>query len=198
MFQLVESICLRNGKLQNMSFHNQRFNRTRKELFGMEEPANLEDLIQIPKYLKDMVYKCRIVYSELIYSIEFIPYITRKIKNLQLIRDDTISYSFKYLDREYIDALKTHASADDILIVKSGFITDTSFSNIVFFDGSQWLTPTTFLLNGTMRQYLLSVGKIQEDEIKESDLKRFIYARPINAMLDFDTTVWISIANIGF
>jgi 4-amino-4-deoxychorismate lyase len=88
------------------------------------------------------------------------------------------------------------ATADDILIIKNGFITDTSFSNIAFFDGTQWFTPFTYLLNGTQRQHLLRQGAIVETEITPSDLKQFRYAKLINAMLDLETSPLIDIQNI--
>ena len=80
--------------------------------------------------------------------------------------------------------------------MKNGFITDTTFSNIVFYDGMQWITPDTYLLNGTQRQRLLREGRIVSREVRVGDLSRFITAKPINSMLDFDTTPEISIAAI--
>jgi 4-amino-4-deoxychorismate lyase len=87
----------------------------------------------------------------------------------------------------------THKSADEILIIKNGFVTDTSFSNIVFFDGIKWITPSTYLLNGTQRQQLLQQGAIIEEEIRPSDLKHFRFAKLINAMLDLETSPSIDI-----
>ena len=84
----------------------------------------------------------------------------------------------------------------DILIVKKEFITDTSFSNIIFFDGDNWITPSTPLLEGTKRKELLEKNIISEQEIKFSDLKNFKKAILINAMLDFDEIAEIEIKNI--
>ena len=35
-----------------------------------------------------------------------------------------------------------------------------SYSNVAFFDGRKYVTPDTFLLNGTRRQYLLGTGAV--------------------------------------
>ena len=75
--------------------------------------------------------------------------------------------------------------ADDILIVKKGYLTDTSIANIALFDG-EWKTPKYPLLKGTTRQRLLDNGKIHEDDIKVQDIGRFSKVALLNAMIDFD------------
>jgi len=77
---------------------------------------------------------------------------------------------------------------DDVLIVKQGYITDTSYSNIVFWDGEKWITPETFLLPGTQRSRLIQEGLIFPAEVKPADIKYFSHAKLINAMLDFNLT----------
>ncbi len=53
----------------------------------------------------------------------------------------------------------------------------------IFFDGTEWVTPTTFLLNGTCRQRLLSEGKIKERIIHATDIPSFTHIGLINAMI---------------
>jgi 4-amino-4-deoxychorismate lyase len=69
------------------------------------------------------------------------------------------------------------------LIVKNGFITDTSSANILFYDGRDWVTPSTPLLMGTCREKLLRGGKIREENIKRDDIYKFKHFRLINAMI---------------
>jgi 4-amino-4-deoxychorismate lyase len=83
-----------------------------------------------------------------------------------------------------------------VLIIKNDFITDTSYSNIVFWNGAQWITPDTFLLAGTQRTRLLEEGIILEKKIRAQDLPKYSHARLINSMLDFETTPNILIKNI--
>jgi len=66
----------------------------------------------------------------------------------------------------------------------TGKVTDSSYANIIFFDGRQWLTPSTYLLNGTCRQRLLKEGKIKEAPIHYTDIHQFEQIGFINAMLD--------------
>ena len=196
MCQLVESIKVHNWQLQNIAYHNERLNRCRNELFGIQDAANLSELILLPADLDSGTWKCRVVYSTIVHTIEFLPYIPRQIFTLKLVYSDSIEYNYKYLDRCRFKKLMDNIEEDEILIVKNGFITDTSFSNIVFFDGSNWITPSTYLLNGTMRKYLLDTKKILSQEVKPENIKNFQSAKLINAMLDLDNSKPIQIKNI--
>ena len=63
-------------------------------------------------------------------------------------------------------------------------MTDTRYSNVVFGDGSSWVTPETFLLPGTKRAFLLSRGDIRECSVRAEDIGKFRFCSLINAMLD--------------
>ena len=90
------------------------------------------------------------------------------------------------IDRKEIDKLfEKRGKADDILIVKNGFITDTSIANIAFFDGKKWFTPKTCLLRGTTRERLLKEKKIFEKDIRVEDIKRYKKIALLNAMIGF-------------
>ena len=77
-------------------------------------------------------------------------------------------------------------------------MTDTSYSNIIFFDGTKWVTPSTPLLHGTMRSFLLKNEIISEMKIKVPDMKQFQKARLINAMNPFESGKDIKIEKIGY
>jgi len=194
MYRLIESIKLQNRQLQHVEWHNKRLNEARYLLFAAKNPIDLQQIVEIPSSLSDGVYKCRILYGENIESIEFQPYTPREVWTLKLLEADEIEYTYKYEDRQALNRLfAMKGEADDILIVKNGHITDTSYSNIVFFDGDKWITPDTYLLNGTQRQRMLSEGLIFETPVAVGDLKSFKLAKPINAMLDFEATATVKI-----
>jgi len=185
--------------LQNMEYHNSRLNHSRKELYKSADIIDLQQVIQIPSDIKKGIYKCRVSYSKEIKTIEFELYVPRTIKSLRLIEANTIFYNYKYTNRGRLNELLTKRERfDEILIVKNGYITDTSYSNIVFFDGAQWYTPSTPLLQGTMRSFLLKNGLISEMKIKVADLKQFQKARLINAMIPFESGKDIKIEKIGY
>ncbi|MBC8486359.1 MAG: aminotransferase class IV [Bacteroidetes bacterium] len=185
MCLLFETIKVINKNLQNIEYHNSRLNRSRKELFGADDFIYLENIIKIPSSLSDDVYKCRVIYDKKIEKIEFEPYKPRIIHSLKLVECNDIEYGFKYHDRSMINELfEKRGDCDDILIIRNGWVTDTSFSNIILFNGKQWVTPSHPLLFGTKRQKLLDEGKIISKKIKSEDISKYQGARLINSMLD--------------
>jgi 4-amino-4-deoxychorismate lyase len=192
----VESLKIQNRTPGNVDYHSARMNRTRYELFGIINQVDLRNILQIPPDLTEAVYKCRVIYGAEIEKQEYLPYTARRVKTLCLVDDDEVDYAHKYVDRFRIDSLREASGADDILIVKHGHITDASSSNVVFFDGSKWLTPASPLLKGTKRQQLLEKGIIREEEIMPDDLKRFQKCILINAMLELDENRAVDVRNI--
>jgi len=181
--QLLETIKVDQGKPFFISFHNERFNRTRLELFGIQENLDLSTIINPPDL---NCYRCRIVYSEKIETIEFIPYQPRIFKTFQIVYNDHIDYKYKYLDRSAIQKLEQFKQeADDILIIKQGFITDTSIANVAFLDGEQWITPANPLLKGTTRERLLQEWKIKSEIIELKKIKKYSKMALMNALLGF-------------
>lgn len=182
----TEVIKVEDGAFCNPSAHIKRMVQTANHFFGcdIDVSAFVED--SIPFNLRKGVVKCRVVYSDKILSIEFQPYIYRTIRKLALVEDNEIEYSFKYQDRNRLNGLlEQRGDADDILIVKNGLITDTSFSNVVFRDRSGGLfTPDSYLLAGTKRQRLLENGIIHERKISVNDLSHYLGIYVINTMVD--------------
>ena len=197
MCRLIESIKIENNQIFNINYHNLRMNNTRKALFNANDYVDLNEFIKLPVNIKKQILKCRVIYKHKIIKIEFDVYKKRIINTLKLVYSDNIEYKYKYQNRTQInDLLKLKEQCDDILIIKNGRITDTSFSNIVFYDGIKWVTPSCPLLKGTKRESLLKEGKIIEDHIKITDLKSFKKAILINCMLNMEDCMDIKIENI--
>ena len=78
---------------------------------------------------------------------------------------------------------------DDIIIVRKGLLTDTSYANIAFWDGHRWITPAEPLLAGTCRARLLDEGWLVEGAIRSKDLPGFSRIRIFNAMMDQDISL---------
>jgi len=188
MSLFIETIKILDGKPVNLSWHNQRMARTMKENYGIEEPPDLNDIIRVPDKFQSGIVKCRIIYSIAIQEITFAQHTPRIVTTLKIVVDDHIEYTFKYADRKKLESLlrEQKEKIGDILIVKNGFVTDTSYSNIIFYDGSKWVTPDTPLLAGTQRDKLINEGIISEASIIPEDLKKFKKARLINALLEFN------------
>jgi 4-amino-4-deoxychorismate lyase len=93
--------------------------------------------------------------------------------------------------------MEMRGDCDDILIIKKGMVTDSSYSNVVFKDlNGSWVTPSTYLLPGTRRASLLMRGEITECEIRSIDIGMYTELKLINAMLGLNDTEGIPVTNI--
>lgn len=196
---MLETIRIEKGIAQNICAHNERLHRTRKTLFNCTEPLNIEERIT-PEMLHldpDLTYKCRVLYNETIQKTEYLPYRIRPIRSLKMVEGTGIKYAHKYANRDAInELLPKRGACDDILIIQGNYITDTSYCNILFWDGKKWLTPAIPLLKGTMRSKLLKDGAIEKALLKKNDLKLFKKAKLINAMMDMDNGIELEIGQI--
>jgi len=170
-------------------------NATYFQIANLKEPNPLLQASTLEVSLG--LFKCRIIYSKQIEKIEFIPYQLPNITSLKIVIDNEIDYSHKYLNRNQLEKYYWQkGNCDDILIVKNGLVTDTSFANILFYNGIEWLTPANPLLKGTQRQFLLETEQITTAEIRPSDLKYFKKARLVNAMIRFEDEVDVEMKSI--
>ena len=78
-----------------------------------------------------------------------------------------------------------HSKADEIIIEKDGYLTDTTIANIAFYDGTKWLTPLNPLLKGTTMTRLLDEGLLHPKKIKKEELTNYTYVALMNAMIGF-------------
>ena len=185
MYQFIESMCWEKGSYQLLGLHQQRMDRTFHQFFQARAPRLSEIL---PKPDATGKTKVRVVYSEKIQSIETIPYEIKRPDTLKLIHVKGMDYSFKFLNREALESLKSHNQ--EVIIVKNGKVTDASYANLAFFDGQSWFTPKTYLLNGVKRQHLISQGILQEVDMKAKDILNFDKVSLVNAMLDLEDLVF--------
>jgi 4-amino-4-deoxychorismate lyase len=198
MSLLLETIKLQDGEYQNLFYHEQRMNRSLKTLCGEFDHFDLEEFLKHLEKPAQGLFKCRIVYDEQSREVEFMPYTPKPVQSLRVIEHDRISYEFKYADRKTLNKLyELRQASDDILIVKRGLVTDSSYANVVFRRGKHWYTPWSALLKGTQRTKLLERDVIHEEEIRVEDIETFETFKLINAMLEFESPE-IDVSNIVF
>ncbi len=185
MKSCLETLPIRHAQLPDLRDHQTRVNQTRQEIYGLTEPLLLIDAIQLPNSLDPaLTYKCRVTYGEKIQKIEFEPYQPRPVHTLKLIQADPLDYAHKYADRQAInDLFAQRGPADDVLMLRNGLLTDTSYANVALYDGTSWYTPARPMLPGTQRARLLREGILHPANIRPADLPDFQYMRLINAML---------------
>lgn len=196
MCQFIETMCVEQGKIINLDYHLERIKNTRKHFWNTEKTVPTDQLSALAA-TQDSRAKLRFTYDkENIYDLSCTPYNTRKIERLKLLESNDIEYRYKSVDRSEINLLKAQTEpTDEIIIVKQNRLTDTSYTNIALFDGSQWITPSTPLLKGTRRAQLLDAGRLIEREVLATDLKSFQSISLINAMMDLEELV-LSISSI--
>lgn len=185
MCRWIESIALDDGIIRNLAYHQQRVTNTLQYFKG--KAINLYKLLSELQLPQIGLHKIRIVYGlTTIVSIQITPYTPRLLSTFQIVDGGNIDYSYKYENREKLDTLRDTVDSDEVIIAKSGIISDTSFSNLIFYNGVDWLTPKEPLLKGTQRAYLLNTEIIKEATISIKDIASFKCFKLINAMLSFD------------
>ncbi|CAA6812540.1 MAG: Aminodeoxychorismate lyase (EC [uncultured Sulfurovum sp.] len=185
---LFETIKVEDAKVFNLTWHNQRFNHSRKKLFNSNTNLNLRDYIKAPK---SGLYRCKIVYNDKIQSVEYFAYEAKKPQNFKVVQAE-LDYSHKYYDRVEIQKL-FQQNYDEIIIEKNGLLTDTSIANIAFYNGQSWLTPKVPLLAGSTRARLLNEGFLKLHDIKKEDIENYSHFALMNAMIGFRIQKSVSI-----
>ncbi len=195
MNQFVETIKIKEEKAMALPYHQARMERTIRHFFPSLNATTMPCLEEIITTREELItpradiklFKCRVVYGEQgVEAVEYTPYTMRTIRTLKIIEANDIDYSYKSTDRTELNRLTAQkGDCDDIVIVKNGLITDTSFTNLAIFDGHHWLTPAHPLLAGTKRAFLLDQGTIIEKDLTPDDLMKAEKIRLFNAMIDF-------------
>lgn len=192
----IETIKVLNGRFCNLDLHIDRLQSTANHFYDRYPEFDWQN-INIPDDMCKGLVKCRITYTSQIIAVEFEKYNLRKIASLTLVFDNDIDYEYKSTDRSAFSRLMaSKGNCDDILIVKNGLITDTSYSNVVFENKEGLYTPANPLLRGTKRSNLLNKGIIGEREITVQDMSDYSCLYLINAMIDLEDNIRIPLSNI--
>ena len=185
MCQFIETLRIEEERIMNLEAHEKRMNDTIKDFFPQASRVDLRKHIMLQEHTTRT--KCHIEYNNALLSVSYHPYRPRQVNSLWLTECNTINYSYKYKNRNLLQLLyDQRCHCDDILIVKNGFVTDTSIANIAVYDGFQWYTPAHPLLKGTQRALLLRQGILKEKDITPQELFHFQKLCTINSMLDFE------------
>lgn len=199
--QFVETIKIKGGEAQAIAYHQERLERTLRHFFpSLCNATSMPSLEKLVAPTADMdFYKARVVYGEQgVKDITYAAYAMREISSLQVVENDAITYDYKSADRSSLNALVAQkGDCDEIIIVKHGLLTDTSFTNLAIYDGKHWITPKRPLLLGTKRAALLDKGIIQEADITLNDLRNAVKVSLFNAMIEFGERE-VPIGNVRF
>lgn len=205
MPRFIETIRFEKGNFHNLPYHNQRMNLTRSHFFGRHAPLYLENYLDplaayaaLPPAATPSAndtytdfpapyrIKCRVEYGADILAIDYTLYHLRPVHTLRLTAADTFDYTYKSTNRTDLQTLfHNRDGADDILLTRHGYLTDTSICNIALYDGHMWYTPLHPLLAGTQRQALLDMGVLVARPIPTNTLFLYTQLRLFNALIPF-------------
>jgi 4-amino-4-deoxychorismate lyase len=177
----------------HLDWHQRRVDATLNYFYPSEakesEAFPLHEILSSCSIPDEGVYRCRIVYDLNALSVEFFQYTSRSIESLKLVvAPPGYDYRYKYADRKVLEELYAQrGEADDILITREGWITDTSIANIAFRIAERWYAPSMPLLAGTTWKRLVSSGLLIPRPIHQTEIKLFEAFRIFNAMNDWDT-----------
>ncbi|MCK9507214.1 MAG: aminotransferase class IV [Pigmentiphaga sp.] len=187
MYRFLETIKLKDGLFYRLPYHQQRINRCFAFYFKDCKAPDLAAFLLDKDFPKSDVYKCRVLYDvQGFMDPEFVLYQMKHIQTFKIMNTILEPFCCKPADRsvfEELFALRGHA--DDVLLVRDGLLTDTSFANIACFDGVKWVTPRHPIIYGTQRAYLLKEKMIIEKDIQLDKLHQYKKLRLFNAMIEF-------------
>lgn len=194
---LLETIRCQNGQFPLLRWHQDRINDAFRTLWPGKPAHDLWLHLQNSAVPPEGLFKCRVLYGEIIKEPEYVPYVIDPPRRLRLVEADDIDYGLKWSDRQKLNDLHNlRGDCDDVLIVRRGMITDTTYCNIAFLRDTTWFTPANPLLKGVRRAYLLEMGIIEPLSITRPDLGSFTHFKLFNAMIGWDDSPAIPITEI--
>ncbi len=184
MSLFLETIKINNGRRYHLDEHNSRMNYTRNRHFHEIRDIDLREVIDVPDKYEEGLVKCRITYGRKIEKIEFENYSFRNPRTFKVIQADHITYDYKFADRSALENLFSRkGSADDILLIKNGLLTDSFYANIALLKDGIWYTPEKPLLKGTCRMRLLDNDNLVEARIHVEETMQYERLKIYNAMI---------------
>lgn len=197
MSLLLETIRIIEGKPQNLSAHEERITRSQLALDGERLLSPLEEIFDETPPPLFGILKARIIYNHDLFKIEYQSYQKAKINKLKIHRENSIYYPHKFADRSAFESIKKSLSEyTEALIVIGERVTDTTYTNLAFWNGNKWLTPEFPMLQGTMRSLLINQNTIELMDISVNDLDNFQKIRLFNSMMPWDEAIEIPISQV--
>lgn len=193
----LETIRIQDGHAHHVADHIDRMRRTALH-FGFTAPALPADLdALVPHTLRTGTVRCRIVYDHTLREIAFTPYRRRRLERLIAVDAGTMDYAFKYADRSPLERPNLQLSeADELLFVRDGCVTDTSYTNLILRRGDELVTPDTFLLDGTCRRRLLRSAQVRTAQVRLSDLPAYDELLLVNVMMPLGEALRLPVTSV--
>ena len=193
----LETIRIQDGHAHHVADHIERMCRTALH-FGFVAPPLPADLdALVPRNLRTGSVRCRIIYDHTLREITFTPYRRRCIERLIAVDAGAMDYTFKYADRSPLERPNIRLSeTDELLFIRGGYVTDTSYTNLILRRGQELFTPDTCLLDGTCRRRLLRTAQVRTATIRLSDLSAYDELLLVNAMMPLGEALRLPVTSV--
>ena len=171
-----------------LSYHQARVNRTAGERCGIDLQAIIQS--KVNELTDGQQHKLRILYDQSgVQQVTIQPYLVRLIRSLTVV-DIAFDYDRKTANRDAINsAFARRGDSDDILMVRDGLITDTSYGNVALHKDGIWYTPESPLLQGCRRQSLLDRGLIITKKLRIETLDSYPHLMMFNGLIRFGRVI---------
>jgi len=199
MSRFLETIRVRDGVAMHLEWHQQRVASTLRAFYPEAPVPDLAVVISAARPEVNEDFRCRILYDDTGHSIEFLPLRTNEVRSLRLVDlPPDYDYRYKYADRRVLElAYSRRGDADDVLLVRDGWITDTSVANVAFLKEGRWYTPALPLLAGTTWKRLVQSDILVPRPIHVEDLPRYDACALFNALRAWEEAGWIEMYGIN-
>lgn len=193
----LETIRIQDGHAHHVADHIDRMRRTALH-FGFTAPALPADLdALVPHTLRTGTVRCRIVYGHTLRELTFTPYHRRRLERLIAVDAGAMDYALKYADRSPLERPNIRLSeTDELLFIRGGYVTDTSYTNLILRRGQELFTPDTCLLDGTCRRRLLRTAQVRTATIRLSDLSAYDELLLVNAMMPLGEALRLPVTSV--
>lgn len=182
-YPLFETLAIENGKILNLSYHQERVIRSFLNYFRIKPNLNLTELI-IPEIYQTGFFRCRLDYNAEHYTLMFSSYLRRDVRQFQCVYTRNLDYRFKYANRKRLEQLK-NLQTDEVIIINNGYVSDCTIGNLLFLKQGKWYSPADYLLKGTQLSALLAQGAVFLTRIRPEELWDYEALMHINALNPF-------------
>lgn len=204
MYRFLETMLWDGSRIKYLNYHLDRiihsleFDSKKDFKTAHTRFQEIQDIIHEYAFPLNDSSRVRILYDSDGFEIEvlkFAPSFPGSFKCIEI--DPAFDYSFKYANRERLDhAFENRGEADEVILLKNGWVTDTSKANLAFRKNGIWYTPYFPLLAGTTWKRLIRERAILPRPIHIDQVNLFDSLRSFNALHEFQDSPIIPVSKI--
>ncbi len=185
MSRFIETLAIRDGRPLLLNYHQRRLDRARRDFGLADRPLDLASTIRLPASLSRGLAKCTVEYGDAVHEVRYQAYRRRLIRAFRWMDITENIYPYKFADRRFFNDLSVRLTeGEEIIFTLNGYIADTTFTNIVLYDGADHWTPAVPLLDGVKRSFYLDQKMIKTAHIRADQIGDFQQICLINALND--------------